>query len=628
MAKLRNIFFHPEEFEPQRTVEELTEETAENIGEIVAAMELDDRNEDSERLARYLNQVIFCLYAEDADDLLPSDSFTDIVNTHYKDPNSFNQVVNDLFAKMADGGYFGASKIPHFNGDLFNHSDTVELSGTALFHLQQTVWKNWRDIDPSIFGTLFERALDASKRAQLGAHYTSAADILRVIEPVLLQPLRREWGEVRQAAESLLTREQRDAAWAKLAAFRRRLATLRVLDPACGSGNFLYLALRALLDLEKEVIDFAAHHGWHGSNSFDPQPTIQPDQFLGIEIDTYAAELARTALWIGYIQWHQTNGFPYTHSPLLTTLDTIQQRDAILTTDAAGHPVEPEWPAAEFIIGNPPFLGGRPFRGALGDEYVKSIFRLYGKRIPNSSDLCCYWFEKARAQIEAGQSRRAGLLATQGIRFQSNRKVLARIKESGDIFTAFSDEDWVLDGANVHISIVCFDDGSEAERELDGQAVTNINANLTTRADLTKAKRLRENQNISYLGDKKHGPFEISEQTAVAILSQHNPHGKPNSDVIVRWMNGQDIVQKPRNMWIIDFGTDMTEEEAALYEAPFEYVKERVKPKRVNLRMRWRAENWWLHGAPAPKMRESLSRLSCYIATCRGCQTSVICFRR
>ena len=197
-------------------------------------------------------------------------------------------------------------QIPHFNGDLFNHSETIELSGTALFHLQQTVWKNWRDIDPSIFrhGTLFERALDASKRAQLGAHYTSAADILRVIEPVLLKPLRREWQAIQTDAEKLLTNvEKRDDAFATLVAFRHRLATLRVLDPACGSGNFLYLALRALLDLEKEVIDFAAQHGWHGSNSFDPQPTIQPDQFLGIELDTYAAALARTALWIGYILW-------------------------------------------------------------------------------------------------------------------------------------------------------------------------------------------------------------------------------------------------------------------------------------------------------------------------------------
>ncbi len=525
-------------------------------------------------------------------------------------------MVNDLFAKMADGGYFGASKIPHFNGDLFNHSETVELSGTALFHLQQTVWKNWRDIDPSIFGTLFERALDASKRAQLGAHYTSAADILRVIEPVLLKPLRREWQAIQTDAEKLLKREKRDDAFATLVAFRHRLATLRVLDPACGSGNFLYLALRALLDLEKEVIDFAAHHGWHGSNSFDPQPSIQPDQFLGIELDTYAAELARTALWIGYIQWHQTNGFPYTHSPLLTTLDTIQQRDAILAYDAAGQPSEPEWPAAEFIIGNPPFLGHFPFRQSLGDEYVNSLFQLYGKRIPNSSDLCCYWFEKARAQIESGQCCRAGLLATQGIRFQSNRRVLARIKESGNLFSAYTDEVWVLDGANVHISIVCFDNGSETERYLDSKIVSNINADLTAGVDLTQAKRLKENHNISFMGDIKVGAFEISEALAKEMLPQPNPHGKPNSDVIVRWMNGRDLVQESRGMWIIDFGTDMSAAEAALYEAPFEYIRANVKPSRdVNRDKRFR-EYWWLHGRPRIEMRKALAPLDRYIGTC------------
>ena len=611
LAKLQNIFFHPETFEPERTVEKLTEETAESIGEIVAAMEQGNRNVDPERLARYLNQVIFCLYAEDAD-LLPSDSFSEIVESHFKDPRAFNQIVADLFDKMADGGFFGRDIIPHFNGDLFNHSDTVELSDVALFHLQQTVWKNWRDIDPSIFGTLFERALDASKRAQLGAHYTAAADILRVIEPVMLKPLRREWDEVRAAAETALTRERRDDAFARLDAFRQRLATIKVLDPACGSGNFLYLALRELLDLEKEVIDFAAAHGWH-----DLRPTVKPDQFLGIEIDTYAAELARTALWIGYIQWHQANGFPYTHSPILTTLDTIQQRDAILNLDDAGQPSEPEWPAAEFIIGNPPFLGHTPFRESLGDEYVEVVYQLYGDRIPNSSDLCCYWFEKARAQIESGKTCRAGLLATQGIRFQSNRKVLARIKESGDIFAAYSDEPWILDGATVHISIICFDDGSENERVLDGKSTTNINANLTAGVDLTQAKRLGENRNISFMGDIKVGPFEISEKVAKEMLSQPNPHGRPNSDVIVRWMNGRDVVQRPRNMWIIDFSSDMSVEEAALYEAPFEYVRAKVKPLReVNRDKRFR-EYWWLHGMRRIEMRKALAPLDRYIATCR-----------
>ncbi len=613
LAKLRNIFFHPEEFEPQRTVEELTEETAENIGEIVAAMDLDDRNEDSERLARYLNQVIFCLYAEDADDLLPSDSFTDIVNTHYKDPNSFNQVVNDLFAKMADGGYFGASKIPHFNGDLFNHSDTVELSGTALFHLQQTVWKNWREIDPSIFGTLFERALDASKRAQLGAHYTAAADILCVIEPVLLKPLRREWQAIRQAAESSLSREKRDDASARLAAFRHRLATLRVLDPACGSGNFLYLAMSSLLDIELEVIEFAAGHGWHNL-----QPTIKPNQFLGIELDTYAAELARTALWIGYIQWHQANGFPYTHSPLLTTLDTIQQRDAILTTDAAGQPSEPEWPAAEFIIGNPPFLGRGYLRNELGDEYTNDLYTVYSGRLPNASDLCCYWFEKARHMIEIGKSRRCGLLGTQGIRGRDNRVVLDRIKKSGNIFLAYRSLEWKLSGAAVNISIIGFDDGSEQERLHNGVSVSvEINSNLSIGVDTAAAKPLIENRNLSFEGQSPKARFDISEELAAEILAQPlNVNGRPNSDVVLPVMNASDITKKHRGMYTINFGL-MGLEESSQYEMPFEYVKKHVWPTRQKKSQKQFRNRWWQYATPRPVMRAALANLQRFIATPR-----------
>ena len=332
---------------------------------------------------------------------------------------------------------------------------------------------------------------------------------------------------------------------------------------------------------------------------------INPTSSSASKSIPYAAELARTALWIGYIQWHQTNGFPYTHSPLLTSLDSIQQRDAILAYDAAGQPSEPVWPAAEFIIGNPPFLGHLTFRQGLGDEYADSVYQLYGDRIPNSSDLCCYWFEKARAQIESGQCRRAGLLATQAIRFQSSRPVLARIKESGDIFTAYPDRDWISEDVNVRVSIICFDDSSEAERVLDGKAVTNINADLTTGADLTQADRLPENMNIAFQGIGKVGNFDIPKSVATAMLKSPNPHGKPNSDVIKRWINGKDITTRHRNVWVIDFGTTMTEAEAALYEAPFEYVKEKVKPIRVKNKMRWRAENWWLHGYPrdhnAPK---------------------------
>ena len=608
LAKLRSAFFSPEDLEPGRTVEEVTQETARLFGRIAGYME--DAGVDGERLARFLNQIVFCLYAEDTG-LLPDRLLTEIARTHYRNPAYFNAAVGDLFGKMRGGGLFGMDPIARFNGDLFDGSDTVELSDNALFVLtNEVVEKNWRNIEPSIFGTLFEGALDATKRARLGAHYTGADDIALVVEPVVMKPLRREWDDAKNRIERLIADGQRDKARAALDAFLERLRGVKVLDPACGSGNFLYIALRSLLDLEKEAIDFAETLGWGGLS-----PGVNPSQMAGIEIDYYAAELARTALWIGYIQWHQTNGFPYTRDPILMPLDTIRQTDAILDMSDANNPSEVEWPDAEFIIGNPPFLGHNPFRRQLGDEYADALYSVFNGRIPNSSDLCCYWLEKARAQISDGKAQRAGLLATQAIRFQSNRPTLARIKETGDIFNAVSDRDWILDGANVHVSIVCFDDGDETERELDGAPVPRINADLTGGADLTRAKPLAENRNLAFQGVGKVGDFDIPESASSEMMRSPNPHGKPNSDVLKRWVTGTDIMRRSRDMWVIDFGTDMPEDEAALYEAPFEYVKEKVKPNRIKNKMRWRAENWWLHGYPATTMRTALSTLQRYIAT-------------
>ena len=607
LEKLRRVFHAPADFRTNRTVEKVTSETADIFREIVADMEL--RNDDPEKLARYLNQIIFCLYAEGAG-LLDNQLFTQTVAHHYRDPARFDRVIRDLFAQMTGGGLFGYFNVNWFNGNLFDSAETVELSRGALQRVAEATVKNWRSIEPSIFGTLFERALDASKRSQLGAHYTSAEDIAAVVEPVVMEPLRREWETARRGVDDLVNEENEDGARARLEEFQQRLFEVTVLDPACGSGNFLYVALRSLLDLEKEVIDFAATRGWR-----DLTPRVKPDQMHGLEINPYAAELARTALWIGYIQWHQANGFPYTQQPILTPLDTIRQTDAILAGGDTESPRETEWPAAEFIIGNPPFLGHFPFREQLGDEYVNAVYSLYGGRIPNHSDLCCYWFEKARAQIADGKSSRAGLLATQAIRFQSNRPVLARIKESGDIFAAISDKDWMLEGASVNISIICFDDGSETVRTLDHASVANINADLTSGVDVAQANRLIENANISFMGATKVGPFEITEEVAQEMLRQPNPHGKPNSDVVKRWMIGRDINQRSRNMWIIDFGVNMPESDAALYETPFEYVVAHVKPDRIQNRRRRYAELWWIHAEARPGMRRALAGLSRYIGT-------------
>ena len=571
-----------------------TSECLEILNRIVEDMER--RGVGGERLARYLNQIVFCLFAEDAG-LLDDTLFSDAALNHRYNPEAFNSAIKPLFNQI------GA-------GDLFNELDMVELSTVSMQWLVKAVSKDWRDIEPSIFGTLFEGVMDATKRSRLGAYYTSAEDIMLVVDPVVAKPLKREWDDARQEANALISQDNKDAALARLEAFQHRIAGVRVLDPACGSGNFLCVAMRSLLDLEKEVLDFAGEQGWHHL-----APSVNPRQMLGIDTDRYAIELACVALWIGYIQWHQTNGFPYTQQPILTSLIGVRQMDAILDYDAHGNPIEPQWSNAEFIVGNPPFLGHSTFRRNLGNRYADALYSLYGNRIPNSSDLCCYWFEKARAHIKAGKSNRAGLLATQAIRFQSNRAVLTRIKASGDIFMAYSDREWVLNGAAVNVSVIGFDDGGENDRALDGVRASNINADLTRGLDLTRAKRLPENIGISYMGVIKVGPFEITREVAEDMISQSNAHGKPNSDVVKRWMIGRDINQTNRDMWIIDFGANMSKADAALYEAPFEYVVANVKPTRyANTDARCR-DYWWIHGRPHIKLQKALADLNRYIGT-------------
>ena len=243
------------------------------------------------------------------------------------------------------------------------------------------------------------------------------------------------------------------------------------------------------------------------------------------------------------------------------------------------------------------------------------MFKLYGNRIPNFSDLCCYWFEKARAAIEMGKTRRVGLIATQGIRGGLNREVLNRINHSGGIFFAISDRDWVLDGASVHVSLVGFDDGQEASKNLDGKDVNSINPNLTTMSNVTISQRLLENQGIGYYADVKAGKFDITAHEALRLLSSPNPHGKPNSDVLRPWANGRDVVQRWSDTWIIDFGMSMTEIDASLYEAPFKLVQDRVEPERKKVNRKRYREYWWLHAEPCGQMRIRVSMYERFIAT-------------
>jgi type II restriction/modification system DNA methylase subunit YeeA len=494
---------------------------------------------------------------------------------------------------------------------------------------------NWAHIAPEIFGTLFERSLNAERRSLIGAHYTSAEDILLLVEPVLMRPLEGRWVEVSENVLATLESERSASrnrsllkstpkAEALLSAWIDELTSIRVLDPACGSGNFLYLALRRMLDLWLEAQRFAAQH----KIALVLPAMVSPTQLFGIETEFYAHELASIVVWIGFLQWKHEHGIIDDREPILQKLENIEHADAILRYDEqTTQPYEPTWPQADFIIGNPPFLGGKLLRRELGDKYVDDLFELYKGRVRAESDLVVYWFEKARHQLAISSVDRVGLLATQGIRGGANRAVLERIQQSSRIFWAWSDRKWMLAGAAVHVSMIAFErsakqlGGSPLVSEtwdclLDGQAVPFINPDLTTGSNAASASRLKENANLCFMGTTKVGPFDIDADTARKMLAAPlNPNRRPNSDVVRPWVNAMDITRRPRAMYIVDFGTGASEQQAALYQMPFEYVRHHVKLLREENKREAYAQRWWIHGEARGELRQAIKPLKRFLVT-------------
>lgn len=603
--RLRQLFHDPDKLKPTETTDAATSGVANIVGS--AADLIRSRGYPDSEIARFLDRIVFCMFAEDVG-LLPENIFTKLLARHKNETEGFDAKLKRLFEAMADGGDYGEHTIPHFNGNLFDGTPVVPLKSNEIAIILDAARKQWGDIDPAIFGTLFERALDKKKRAQLGAHYTSREDIQTLVEPVIMTPLRREW------TSALEEFNANDTDPAPVEKFLKRLQTVTVLDPACGSGNFLYVSLQKLLDLELEAINRLIDAG-HPARS----PAVGPWQLRGIEKDPIPFQLAQMSSWIGYLQWLRRHGFDHRHEPILRALTGFENKDAILACDADGTPLdppqEPTWPEAEFIVGNPPFLGGKKLRKELGDLYVDRMFALWSDRVRAEADLCCYWFERARAQIETNRVKRAGLLATQGIRGGASRDSLKRLKRTGDIFFAESDRPWILDGANVHVSMIGFDDGSESEKVLNSDSVLTINANLSRDADITQARRLVENVDTGFMGDTKGGAFDIHHETAVSMLYEPNPHGRPNSDVLRPWINALDVTRRNREMWIIDFGVAMPLDSASLYEAPFNLISTLQKAKRESSRSV--IMKYWVHERPRPEMREKLECCNRCLVTAR-----------
>ena len=611
---LRALFVDPGRLKPGETTAQVTTKAATEFAKL--ANSLRSRKVPAERAGHYIMRLLFCLFSEDIG-LLPDRLFTRLIEGNRRKPAEFVKKLRQLFAAMSNGGSFGADDIPYFDGGLFMDDEAYDLTVEDLGILSRAAALNWAAIEPAIFGTLFERILDPDKRSQIGAHYTSKEDILLVVEPVLIAPLRRRWESIKQQAEELLKKANgrrkaenvQKALSNLLNGFAAEIASVRVLDPACGSGNFLYVSLKRLLDLEKEISVFASSNGL--SRFF---VRCRPSQLYGIESNVYAHEVASVAVWIGFLQWQRDNGIIIADIPIMQPLENIRCADALLDYQN-GEPGESEWHQADTIIGNPPFLGGNKIRQALGNEYVDHLFQVYGGRVPAFSDLVCYWFEKARACLEHNPDVRVGLLATNSIRGGVNRKVLERIKKTGNIFWAQSDRDWVLDGANVRVSMVAFDNGKEPTCVLDGIAVGNINPDLSAATDTTTARQLPENENICFMGPSGKGPFDISHEDARRMLKATvNVNGRPNSDVVRPVNSGIDLVRGNRNAWTIDFGL-RDRKSAAQYELPFQYVLEHVHPIRSKNRREAYAEKWWLYAEPRPGMRKALTGLRRYIAT-------------
>lgn len=614
---LRWALSEPERLRPRDSTVSMTEKAAGKFATV--AQMIEGRGYTAQQVAPFFMKILFCLFAEDIG-IFPNKVLTNIIDESIRQPSEFAPMTTALFTAVHTGSYFGAGqKLVQVEGTLFADTTAIALTADELQYLFEAAKLDWSQVEPSIFGTLFERSLDPSKRAQLGAHYTSRDDILLVIEPVLMQPLRQQWEALQASLASQLQeldglqQLERQLAKGKIEAklyqFAYELSTTITLDPACGSGNFLYVALGQMLDLEKELYTYAA-----GVGLTPPEPAVRPNNFLGIEKNPFAAELARVVLTIGYVQWLYTNGF-WQRNQTIQMPETITNHDAILEYRQDGTTYRPDWPFAHVIVGNPPFLGTKRMRAELGDTYVTDLHELYNRYVARESDLVCYWFERARVQLDANQCQRVGLIATQAIRGGANRKVLQRILESGRIFYAWADREWVLDGAAVRVSMVAFDDGTEKLCVLDGMPVASIHANLTYEADTTQAVVLKENMNIAFMGDTKQGPFDIDSELARKMLDAHNSSGRSNRDVVRPWMNGMDLTRRPRGMYIIDYGVDMPLEEAALYEAPFEYVKEHVLPDRELNKRDWYKPEWWLHYAPRPLMRAKLAPLNRFIAT-------------
>lgn len=722
--RLRAIWLEPLSLDPARITAKVTREVAAELAQVAKSLESDGHTSDA--VGQFLTRCLFTMFAEDVGLLgskpnglataptgpgtvpatQPAQSFLHLLQTWREQPGTLGQMLRVLWAGMDAGGFNAAlaQDVRRFNGKLFKGASAsgyvLPLKPEQIDGLIRAAQANWRDVEPAIFGTLLERVLSPDERHSLGAHYTPRAYVERLVMPTVLAPLRAEWANADAAALVLAAEGKGADAVATVRAFHHRLCTLRVLDPACGSGNFLYVTLEHLKRLEGEVLDRLAQLGEGQSKLGLEGETVTLQQLRGIELNERAAAVAEVVLWIGWLQWQiRTSGDKSVAEPVVHDYGNIECRDAVLAydrvdlaTDAEGQPlmrwdgktkkphpttgllvpdeaamvpqwryVRPRkaaWPKADFVVGNPPFIGAATVRAALGDGYAEALRQAWPE-VPESADFVMHWWQHAAALTAAGQLQRFGLITTNSLRQVFNRRVVqaalspqlapqptappvkkgkaAAAAPPAPLALAFAiaDHPWVdnADGAAVRIAMTVVEPSAtpatasgclqtvvaEAPGEHGEVLVTlaerwgPINADLSVGANVASAVALQANAGLSNRGVQLFGAgFIVTPEQAQGLglgavpgLEQH----------IRPYRNGRDLTDKPRGVLVIDAFGLSAEQLRSTYPAVYQWLRERVKPERdLNNRASYR-DNWWVHGEPRRELRTALAGLPRYIAT-------------
>jgi methylase of polypeptide subunit release factors len=673
IALLRDVFSNPAARDPRGKAQAVSRDIAGKLATLSATFER--RGLDSERVARFLMRCVFCFFAEDVD-LLPKHLFKRTLETARSsgDPERVAQVLTGLWQTMDQGGMFGAELLHRFNGHFFKAVEALPLEPADVSLLIEAAQFDWSAVEPSIFGTLLVRALDPVERHRLGAEYTPREYIERLVEPTVVEPIRERWTAVTAAVVQLEEsgkKKDRESALKQLRDFHAWLRGLSFLDPACGSGNFLYVTMAAVKRIELEVIHEIERVGGKEQKEAILEE-VHPRQFHGIEIKPWAREIAELTLWIGYHQfWREAHGGRTPPDPILEDTGTIECRDAVLAWDEIVHrperdrpdptpritspvtgelipdptaklkymeyvnPRPAEWPKTDFIVGNPPYVGEKRQRDALGDGYVEALRSAYTD-LPDNMDFVMYWWWRAARRVEADATIRAGLITTNSIRQIRSRGLIASAARSGvHLVWAIADHPWTneIEGAAIRVAmtVVSRMPGSSTLVAVDSggrittvQHAAHLNPDLTIGVDVATAASvaIRANHGISNQGYKLAGRgFVLSRTEARDLLAED----RSNSEVVRPFANAGDLVDRPDECWVIDFGL-LQEAEVKAYAHLFQIVHDRLFGLRQGRRSPTQRETWWRFDRPRPDLRAALVDLPRFIATPEVARRRFFCF--